>query len=82
MIGNMEFGIQLDSVRAAQANTAEIYSPELGTRLCTPYLDCLPCKGVLASLGKIDLLGEGSISRHPLGYHNFPVRLSPYFRAP
>jgi len=82
MIGNMKFGIQLDSVKAAKANAEEIYSPELGTRLGTPYLGCLQCKGVLASLRKIDLLGEGSVSRRPRGYPNFPVRLSPYFRAP
>ncbi|MCU1317849.1 MAG: hypothetical protein JWN63_3171, partial [Candidatus Acidoferrum typicum] len=65
--GNMEFGIQLDSIRAARANAEEIYSQELGTRLCTPYLGCLQCKGVLASLRKVDLLGEELIPRRPLG---------------
>jgi hypothetical protein len=82
MSGNMEFGIQLDSNRAAEANAAEIYSQELGTRLCGPYLGRLKCDGVTNVAEGIDLPGEGSIPRCPLSYPNFSERLSPYFRAP
>jgi len=82
MSGNMEFGIQLDSIRAAEANAAEIYSRELGTRLCAPYPGRLKCDGVTNFAEGIELPGEGSIPRRPLSYPNFSGRLSPYFRAP
>ena len=74
MIGSMEFGIQLDSIRAAKANAQK--------RLCTPYLGRLKCDGVTTFAEGIDLPGESSIPRRPLSYPNFSGRLSPYFRAP
>jgi hypothetical protein len=52
MIGNMEYGIQLDSIRRAKVNAEEIYSRGLRMRLCAPYL------GVSKMLGSASLAEE------------------------